>query len=169
MRAFGIRPIILVRRIDDIVVSLMQDMKRKQQSPTLGTGQQGYSFIWLDESVKNLGDERLLDMIIDLALPWFVNFYVSWQKLCDQRAVEALWVSYEEMLADKENTLRKVLAFVGFPDFGPIEPSILAHEYPTFRTGRIGSGATVLSSEQRRRIHALFSHYPGVDFARYGL
>ena len=169
MRVFGIKPIILVRRIDDIVVSLMQDIKRKQQSPTLGTGQQGYSFIWQDQSVKNLSDERLLDMIIDLALPWFVNFYVSWKELCNQRAVDALWVTYEEMFADKEHTLRKVLDFVGFPDFGTIDPAVLAHEYHTFRSGSVGSGATVLTSEQRRRIRDLFSYYPEVDFAKYGL
>src|SRR5215472_10931654 len=63
MRSFGIRPIILVRRI--------------------------------------------ADMIIDLALPWFVNFYVSWHRLCEQGAVDALWLTYEELSADKEATLRR--------------------------------------------------------------
>ncbi|TMI07101.1 MAG: hypothetical protein E6H46_03705 [Betaproteobacteria bacterium] len=76
MRTFGIKPVILVRRIEDIVVSLQHDLKEKRQRRSLGTGRSGYSFVWQDQSTKELSDERLLDMIIDLAVPWFVNFYL---------------------------------------------------------------------------------------------
>ncbi|MDQ2962821.1 MAG: hypothetical protein M3R31_06625 [Pseudomonadota bacterium] len=101
MRVFGIKPIILVRRIEDIIVSLQHDLKRKAERPTIGTGQEGYSFVWQDRCTKGLSDQRLLDMIIDLAVPWFVNFYVSWYRLCEQRAVDALWVTYEQLFAKR--------------------------------------------------------------------
>jgi hypothetical protein len=169
MRIFGIKPIILVRRIEDIVVSLQHDLKRKEERPTIGTGREGYSFLWQDRGTRNLGDERLLDMIIDLALPWFVNFYVSWYRLCEQRAVEALWVTYEELFAEKERTLRKVLEFLNLTDVPEIDPKILSREYPTFRDGSLGQGAVALSAEQRARIRDRFSYYPEVDFGRYGL
>jgi hypothetical protein len=169
MRAFGIRPIILVRRIEDIVVSLQHDLREKAQAPNFTTGREGYSFIWQDECTQALSDERLIDLIIDLALPWFVNFYVSWQRLCAQGAVDALWLTYEQMLADTEGTLRQALQFLGVPATRPIDPELLSRKYGTFRDGRTGQGGSLLTARQKERIRALFAYYPGVDFGKYGL
>src|SRR6266478_1063590 len=120
----------------------------KADRPTIGTGQEGYSFLWQDQCTRGLSDERLLDMIIDLAVPWFVNFYVSWYRLCEQRAVDALWVTYEQLFAEKEKTLRQVLEFVGVAGIPEIDPEILSRQYPTYRDGSIGQGATLLTAEQ---------------------
>ena len=169
MRTFGIKPIILVRRIEDIVVSLQHDLREKRQRQSLGTGRSGYSFVWQDQSTKELSDERLLDMIIDLAVPWFVNFYVSWYRLCHQGAVEALWVTYEELFGDKEKTVRRVLDFLGLRYTAAIDPGILSRRYRTFRDGRVGQGALTLTAEQQRRLRERFSYYADVDFGKYGI
>ena len=169
MRTFGIRPIILVRRIEDIVVSLQHDLKEKAHRPSFDTGRNGYSFVWHDQCTKDLSDERLLDMIIDLAVPWFVNFYVSWYRLCEQGAVDALWLTYEELFAEKEKTLRQVLQFLGLAETAAIDPGILSRKYRTFRDGRVGQGAAALTAEQRKRLRERFSYYPGVDFGKYGI
>jgi hypothetical protein len=169
MRTFGIRPIILVRRIEDIVVSLQHDLREKCQRGSLGTGRSGYSFVWQDQSTQELSDERLLDMVIDLAVPWFVNFYVSWYRLCEQGAVDALWVTYEELFGDKEKSVRSVLDFLGLRSTAAIDPGILSRKYRTFRDGRVGQGALTLTAEQQRRLRERFSYYPEVDFGKYGL
>jgi hypothetical protein len=106
-------------------------------------------------------------MIVDLALPWFVNFYVSWHRLCEQGAVDALWITYEEMLGDKETTLRRILDFLGLPDV-TVDRDLLEHRYGTFREGRRGRGSWLLTDAQRARIRSYFSYYPGVDFGKYG-
>lgn len=168
MRVFGIRPIVLVRHIDDIVVSLAYDLRKKAQASDAETGRHGYSFLWPDRSMRDSSEERLLDMVIALAVPWFVNFYVSWYRLCEQGAVDALWVTYEQMLADKEATLRHILDFLGLPAVA-IDRKLLERRYDTFRDGRTGCGRALLSAAQRARIRELFSYYPGIDFAKYGL
>ncbi|HEV3241509.1 MAG TPA: glycoside hydrolase family 99-like domain-containing protein [Casimicrobiaceae bacterium] len=169
MRSFGIKPIVLVRRIEDIVLSLQHDLKRKSLSPLSATGEDGYAFIWQDQCTQDMSDEQRLDLIIDLALPWFVNFYVSWYRLCEQGAVDALWITYEQLFAEKEATLRQVLAFLGFADIGAIAPSLLSRTYDTFRDGRVGQGSAALSARQQAKVRALFAHYPGVDFSKYGI
>jgi hypothetical protein len=169
MRTFGIKPIILVRRIEDIVVSLQHDLRDKVQRRSLGTGVRGYSFLWLDRSAREFSDERMIDMIIDLAVPWFVNFYVSWYRLCEEGAVDALWLTYEELFADKEKAVRSVLGFLGLPNDAPIDPEILSRQYHKFRDGRVGQGASILTEEQRERLRQRFSYYPGIDFGKYGL
>jgi hypothetical protein len=169
MRSFGIRPIILVRRIADIVVSLQHDVREKAETRPVATGRDGFSFLWLDPAMASLSDERLADVIIDLALPWFVNFYVSWHRLCEQGAVDAFWLTYEQLSADKEGTLRRALEFIGHRDVGAIDPELLSRRYPTFRDGRTGQGAAMLTARQHDRIRALFAYYPGIDFGKYGL
>jgi hypothetical protein len=169
MRTFGIKPIILVRRIEDIVVSLQHDLRQKAQRPTFGTGRDGYSFVWQDQCTKDLSEERLVDMIIDLAVPWFVNFYVSWYRLCEQGAVDALWITYEQMFAEKERTLRQVLEFLGIRNIGAIDQDILSRRYRTFRDGRSGQGVSVLTARQQARIREQFSYYPTIDFGKYGI
>jgi hypothetical protein len=169
MRTFGIRPVILTRRIDDIVVSLAQDLKRKAERPTAGTGQEGYSFIWQDRSTRELDDVRRIDFVVDLAVPWFVNFYVSWHRLCQAGQVDALWVTYEEMVADPKATLGKVLSFLGFGADTPLPAEILERKYHTFRDGRVGQGAAGLTKDQQRRLRERFAYYPDIDFSRYGV
>ena len=108
-------------------------------------------------------------MVIDLAVPWFVNFYVSWYRLCEQGAVDALWVTYEDVFADKERTVQKVLDFLGLRDAVAIDPGILSRQYRTFRDGRVGQGGVTLTAEQQRRLRERFAYYSDVDFSRYGL
>ena len=129
IRIFGIRPIVLVRRIEDIVVSLLHDLRQKAEDPKLWIGRDGYSFVWQDEGTRALSDEKLLDLIIDLAVPWFVNFYVSWYRLCEHGAVDALWLTYEQLVADREAALRQALEFVGLGNVGAIDPELLSRKY----------------------------------------
>lgn len=126
LKTFGISPIILVRSIEDIVVSLSKELKEKEQLPGYGIGQNGYSFIWQDSCTSTFSEEKLLDLVIDLAIPWYVNFYVSWYRLCNQGNVNALWISYEELMSDKQDTLRKILEFLGYSTADKIDESILS-------------------------------------------
>ncbi len=169
MRQFGIKPIILVRRLYDVIVSLKHDLREKECMTGYGTGLNGYSFLWQDESLKNLNDEQLIDAIIDLAIPWYVNFYVSWHRLCDQGAVDAIWVSYEEMIAEKEKTLKTILNFIDVKYVGEIDQEILSAKYQKFRKGATGEGESALTRQQRTRINKLFSYYSDVDFSLFGL
>lgn len=169
LRNFGVTPIILVRNIFDITVSLMNDLKSKNSLPNLGSGLNGYSFIWQDEDVKNCSDERLLDLVIDLAIPWYVNFYVSWHRLCEQGAVKAKWVTYENLMTDKQRTVHDILDFVDAEITASNFNEILAIRSHTFNIGKSGRGKQTLSAAQKNRIRRLFSYYPNVDFKHYGL
>jgi hypothetical protein len=169
LRKFGIKPVILVRRIEDIVVSLGKDLRGKEQLPGYGTGRDGYSFLWQDQCTRDLDDDRLLDMIIDLALPWYVNFYVSWYRLCEQKAVDSIWITYEEMIAGKEATVKKVLDFLGYQPPERIDENILSGKYDTYRENGTGQAENILTGAQRDRIRNLFSYYPDIDFGKYGI
>ncbi len=164
---FKIRQIILVRNIYDIVASLFDDLRKKEEMPGYHTGESGYSFLWLDSATKNMNDEDLIDMIIDLAIPWYVNFYVSWYRLAEQNIVNPIWVNYEDMMNDKNNTIISILNFIDFPFNGEINSTILNEKYSTYNKGGSGRGNILLSDERKRRIMEKFSYYEDVNFDRY--
>ncbi len=164
---FKIRQIILVRNIYDIVASLFDDLRKKEEMPGYHTGESGYSFLWLDSATKNMNDEDLIDMIIDLAIPWYVNFYVSWYRLTEQNIVNPIWVNYEDMMNDKNNTIISILNFIDFPFNGEINSTILNEKYSTYNMGGSGRGNILLSDERKRRIMEKFSYYEDVNFDRY--
>jgi len=169
MRTFGVKPVILVRQIYDTVTSLKNDFRRKEEMPGYGTGQNGYSFMWQNEAIKNLDDEQLIDAIIDLAIPWYVNFYVSWHSLCEQRAVDAIWITYNQLFSEKEETLKTIMAFLGCQNAGEIDQEILSIKYKTFRSGGSGEGVSELTTEQKTRIRRYFAYYSDIDFSKYGI
>ena len=166
---FKIRQIILVRNIYDIVVSLFHDLRKKEEIPGyhIGNGKIGYSFLWLDRATKNMDDEDIIDMIIDLAIPWYVNFYVSWYRLTEQNIVNPIWVNYEDMMNDKNNTIISILNFIDFPFNGEINSTILNEKYSTYNKGGSGQGNILLSDERKKRIMEKFSYYEDVNFDRY--
>lgn len=169
LNMFGIKPIILVRRIYDIVISLLYDLREKEKLEEFGNGYKGYSFIWQDEAIRSLDDERLLDLIIDLIVPWYVNFYVSWYRLCERGSVNAIWITYEDMMADKHNTVNSILNFVGAKNISNKSEEIFAKRYPTFRDGSVGRSDEMLSNDRKDRIKKLFSYYHDIDFGKYGI
>ena len=67
LQAFGIRPVILVRRLDDIVLSLSDFYNGGATVNTF------YGDVWptLDQPAK-------YDLIIDHMMPWYASFYASW-------------------------------------------------------------------------------------------
>ena len=164
---FKIRQIILVRNIYDIVASLFDDLRKKEAMPGYHIGKIGYSFLWLDSATKNMNDEDLIDMIIDLAIPWYVNFYVSWYRLTEQNIVNPIWVNYEDMMNDKNNTIISILNFIDFPFSGEINSTILSEKFSTYNKGGSGRGNVLLSDERKSRIKEKFSYYEDVNFDRY--
>ena len=151
-RVFGVKLVILVRRINDIVVSLAHDLRLKEDLPGFGSGLNGYSFIWQNENVKALDDPRLFDLIIDLIVPWYVNFIVSWDCLTRKADSEVLWLTYEAMMADKADALDRVLKFAELtPRTEELETAIHT-EYSTFNNSAVGRGDELLTNEQKARI-----------------
>ena len=169
INSFKIKQIILVRNIYDIVASLFDDLRKKEETPGYHTGENGYSFLWLDSATKNMNDENLIDMIIDLAIPWYVNFYVSWYRLAEQNIVNPIWVNYEDMMNDKNNTIISILNFIDFPFNGEINSTILNEKYSTYNKGGSGRGNILLSDERKRKIIEKFSYYEDVNFDRFFL
>lgn len=160
---FGIHPVVLVRNVFDCLVSLRDHLGREsQRTPVFNAS---------DEFLAKPQAEQF-DELIDLALPWYVNFIMSW-KNAETGGAKLLWITYEDMMADKAGTVRRLLDFYGIPQFSNrVDTAISSVDKGSdtrFNKGVSGRGEEQLSADQRQRIADRFRHYPDTDFSVIGI
>jgi hypothetical protein len=157
--ASGIKVIVLVRDLADALVSLRDHfIKEGLHAPVC----------YANDRFKELPRHLQLDWLIDLAAPWYVNFYVSWQYATRQGLVSPLWLTYEDVVKHTVPTLERICAFLGeerTPD--EVERALVGtpHDRSTrFNKGVSGRGS-ILTPWQKVRLRRLCAHYPDIDFS----
>jgi len=171
MRFFDIRPLLPVRNVFDIVASLLDQFRDRRW---LGAGNR-FSFAYVDAAFLDLPPGRQVDFMIDLALPWYLDYVASWSTLIEAGEVDALWLGFDELTGDTANTLQRVVEFLRLEvgDARAREAAgLLARQrarLPKFNQGVTGRGAALLSDAQRERIRSLTAYYPALDFSVLGL
>lgn len=163
LNTFSINPVILVRNLFDVLVSLRDYADRRFPSGPV---------VYLTEEFYRMNPENQLDMLIDLAAPWYIHFYVSWYKACQKGSCEALWVTYEELIKDKPRILKRILDFYGLdlPKQKLCEAVKRSEKkFTRMNKGVSGRGREMLSEDQKERICQMTQYYPKVDFSRIGI
>lgn len=163
MQQFGIRPVILTRNIADCLVSL-RDMlvQDTADSPTLR----------VYDNFAGWPAERQLDMMVDLAGPWYARFIGDWTA---EDRLEKLWLTYDDLVADPAATVSRVADFYGLGLSGAaIAAAVNDLGRGDRRSTRInkgigGRGAEQMTPAQLARLGRLFDYYPTVDRARIGV
>jgi Sulfotransferase domain len=156
--AAGIKVIVLVRDLAYALVSL-RDHFIKEGPHTAAC--------YADDRFKRVLAHLQLDWLIDLAAPWYVSFYVSWQYATRQGLVSPLWLTYEDVVKNTVPTLERIGAFLGeerTPD--EMERAIVGtppDRITRFNKGVSGRGS-ILTPWQRVRLRRLCSYYPDIDF-----
>lgn len=152
---FGLKPIVLIRNLYDVVVSL-NDHLHREDIRTFN--------IFIDHSFCKLPKVEQYDRIIDLALPWYINFYVSWSTT----SIKPHWVTYEDLTSNSTNTIQDVLNYCDVPaNSTEIENAIssVSKSKTRFNKGIGGRGKEELSDAQIARIQRLCQYYPNIDFS----
>jgi len=163
MQGFGIRPVVLVRRIFDSVMSLLDFYDRGAFRTSYFRGD------W-----PALTEDTKIDLLIENVIPWYFQFVASWDLADKQKRIDLQWLTYEELVADKAAAVLKVLEFhgLGAPRRG-VEQRIKQIESEgrkiRFNKGVAGRGEKGLNENQKDRIRRLARYHPSVDFGRIGL
>jgi hypothetical protein len=147
-RRYGLTVVVLVRDLFDCVVSIRDHIRKEGDFGAL---------IRLTPRHLALADAELDELIVQLAMPWYLSFYASWR--ADPRA---LFVHYEDMVADPASILEEVLAQAGVETSPARIAEALgrsAGQQSRFNRGVCGRGKT-LRPETRRRLTELMAVYP---------
>lgn len=166
LKMFSIRPVIMTRNIFDIVVSIYDHIFLE-----------GHAFptFYCNERFDDLDEGRQLDQIIELGIPWYFNFYVSWFEVAEKNDVDTLWVRYEDVIQDWGRALAKLANFYGIEKTPEEIATALQQTQEMKRTetrlnvGISGRGNTKLTTAQKERIISMVRFYPWVNFSSIGI
>ena len=154
MRIFNLQPVVLVRNIFDTIVSYFDHLHKESIQVPAG---------YFDEEFFTFDDEKKFDMIIDVAAPWFIGFFASWQNAMTNGRCTMAWLTYEGLFANLETAVSEILGFyeVTTSEARIREALQTAREHGSrFNKGVKGRGETRLSTAQKDRIVRLTQYYP---------
>lgn len=165
LKRYDHRPIVMIRNIEDIIVSMRGHCAIKSLL---------WPMVYVEKTFLQFKKEKQYDYIIDLFMPWFIKFYVSWYRVKEQNTLDTHWITYEELISNKENEIKKAFDFCGIQtSMDAIHDAVHELEKHKHKSninkGINGRGKTELSDDQRLRLKNLARYYPDVDFSPIGL
>lgn len=170
IRAFNLTPIVQVRDIFDILASQRDHILRGLYG-TMGQVTADASDP-LHLHFKTLSMVEQFDLLIELKLPWLLEFYRSWVEAEQRGDVTIHWMNYTDLNHDKVGTIARAIEFLGLPaDPRRIAAAIAAlpPEKTRFNQAKEGRGHELLTDAQKQRIVATTRHYPWIDFTHLGI
>ena len=153
LRDFGLRPIVHVRNIYDVLVSLYDHLRNEDHRVPTG---------YVHREFWNLAYREQMDHLIHVHLPWYFNFLVSWHEATDR--LPTLLTHYETLVSHGPQLLRRIADFYSLNvEDAAIEQALrhAAGQSTRLNRGITGRGTTELSPPQRATI-AHLAHSWGV-------
>jgi hypothetical protein len=145
---YGLTTVVLVRNLFDAVISYRDAIRNDDPAGPAA---------FFETEHRSLPDQELDAAITRLAIPWYVNFYMSWRD-----APNVHIVRYKEMIASPADTVQRIVRAAGLAvDELAIEEAISATrtENVRFNVGVVGRGGS-LSDDLKREIVAMLDYYP---------
>ncbi|MGE0824080.1 MAG: sulfotransferase domain-containing protein [Candidatus Binatia bacterium] len=100
LKTYNLRPVVLVRNIFDVVVSLHDHFMREDTLTPVG---------YVHREYQAMSREDRLWFLINLHLPWYFHFLVSWQEATTE--LDLMWLTYEDFFANPVTRIQQVLQF----------------------------------------------------------
>jgi hypothetical protein len=160
---FHIKPIVQVRNVYDTMVSFRDHCLK---------GGLAVPMAYIDEEFLRYNQEKQFQFLIDLVLPWYLNFYASWFQVEGLSGNNLFFVNYDELRLDTKKVLVNILDYLGESRTDTeINQAIKeAGGTNTLKNKAVpGRGQLLLTERQRERIRELRGYYPHIDFSMVGL
>ncbi|CAH1077466.1 sulfotransferase domain-containing protein [Candidatus Nitrotoga sp. 1052] len=160
IKNYGFKVVILTRNIFDTLISLHDHLLSESLDMPMG---------YLNENYRTLTFEQRLDFLVDVVTPWYLNFYASWSQVNTYLdSNDFLWITYDELINDKNGTIFQLLSKFGFYDDKEKVLGSLAElksEDTRLNVGISGRGRRMLNDCQKKRIFEIAQRYPDIDFS----
>lgn len=123
---------------------------------------------FLDENILDglNRHNRLPGFIVDLVIPWYVNFYAGWTAY-DRSGGSVQWIHYEDMVGNELATISSILTGAGLevPE-SEIQRALDQPRFTRMNVGKVGRGRELVREhpEVAETLERYLSYYPDVDF-----
>lgn len=153
---YRLTPVVLIRNIFDVVASVRDHFRDESTDGPMAA---------LGPEHAKLGDAALEELIADLIVPWYFNFFVSWE------GVDSVRTTYDEVRQSPRDVVARICERARIKaDGATIERAIAAARAKArrFNKGVSGRGESI-SLNARERIVSFARHFPDVDFGPIGV
>ena len=156
---YNIHIVVMVRDLRDVCQSVSDHLN--SESPV-------WFNAFLDEdTLADLNrDNRLPEFIVDLMIPWYVNFYAGWTAY-DRSGGSVQWINYEDMVGNELATISSILTGAGLEvSESEIQRALDQPRFTRLNVGKVGRGREFLREhpEAAETLKRYLSYYPDVDF-----
>jgi len=145
---YNLTPVVLVRNLADTVISIRDHLRRESTVLPMA---------FFQEAHAKLPDAELEECIVNLAMPWYLNFYLGW-KQCKKLPI----VFYDDVLENPETVVASILDAVGVnPDRKDIQGAldIARHKETRLNVG-VGGRGKKLAPKAAEALNRLLDWYP---------
>jgi hypothetical protein len=157
IKEFDLKPVVLVRNLYDIIPSLIDHHRIESVV---------YPMAFAPADITGWDFERAAKFITYMVLPWYFNFFLSWND-----CPEKILVTYEDLITNPVEIVQSICANYGIDaSKGDIVNALERAKNSQTRknVGVFGRGSR-LSEHCRRYIKEMASFYDGLDFSKIGL
>lgn len=159
----GMKVIVLTRNIFDVIPSIVDHIKNnKCKGPLFAE----------EINCNSLERTTLVDYVIDVYVPWYFSFYVSWYKEQEMgKKIQLLWLDYEDVTIHLEDKYNEIMTFLNLSEYEKDSTKVsnlLNGNKKNFNKGIVGRG-TILTKNQKQKIASFCKYYPDVDFSPIGI
>lgn len=150
IRRYGLSTVVLVRDLLDCVASIRDHIRQTKNFGAL---------IALPAHFETMTDEELENLIVQMAMPWYISFYKSWQN-----TPGVLHVNYADVSTNPAKTVGEILDYAGIEKTDAhVEKALqdVQGKRTRFNKGVAGRGRDVSASAQEK-LRDMVQHYPEI-------
>lgn len=160
LKRYPFHTVVLTRNLHDVCRSLDDHLERESAV---------WPMAYLDRTqLKSLDDHsKRMEFIIDLLLPWYLNFFVSWKKY-EEGGGAVQWVRYEDMIEDETATVSSIVSGAGLTASGrEVAAATRLAKGERLNVGVAGRGESILVDHPSAAatLDRYLDYYPDVDFS----
>lgn len=109
LEMFGIRPIVMIRSIPDMLASYWDMLETDPEARRDGLN------CLIPEDFADMSERAKADFLIDIVAPWYVSFFATWRRYADSDPERVCLLRYDEFVAEPAETLMRAVAHARLP------------------------------------------------------
>ena len=159
LSAFGIRPVIMLRNIPDMLASFWDMLEEDAVARA-----EGLNCI-VPADFTGLSAAQKADFMVDMVAPWYASYFASWKNFVDEAPKEVCVLRYRHFRRDPAESLHAAITHAGFVVSravctASLESVWAAKDNFRYNKGTEGRGKAYLSSRHIEEIARKLSYYP---------
>lgn len=161
LEAFGIRPVVMVRSIPDMLASYWDMLDDADGGSSLPMGLN----CTIPPGFRAMPAEERAKIMIDIIAPWYVGYYATWSRYAQANPGAVRLLHYSDFVRDPAGTLMQILDASGLAAtrdqcqqaIDEVWAERFLHRYSE---GVEGRGGDYFSTAQTGHIDRMLSYYP---------